>query len=156
MVSSLSWAFANDESRYTPRCWLHVIHVCGTASVYGESCLGLNRHCRLITLRKWKCRSSITAESPPTRYRTIQQNPIAARLVQLRTLILLSSTYTRGFWVDGYTKVEEYQCNDDWSFAAGRFAENLRTVLVHRYRDTDVKSVQKMPVNGGVSVNERM
>jgi hypothetical protein len=58
--------------------------------------------------------------------------------------------------VDGYTKVEEYQCNDDWSFAAGRFAENLRTVLVHRYRDTDVKSVQKMPVNGGVSVNERM
>jgi hypothetical protein len=50
------------------------------------------------------------------------------------------------------------QHNDDgWSFAMGRFADDLsnhaRPLLIC-YHDTDVKSIHKTPVNRDVSVNE--
>jgi hypothetical protein len=55
--------------------------------------------------------------------------------------------------VDG--KTEEWLENGSTTTTISRlpwedFVDNLRTILVHRYQDADVQSVQKTPVNGGV------
>jgi hypothetical protein len=51
-------------------------------------------------------------------------------------------------------KRQKNTSNDDWSFAAGRFTDNLRTILIHGIQDTDMSSVQKTPVDSGYSIGK--
>ena len=51
-------------------------------------------------------------------------------------------------------KRQKNTSNDDWSFAAVRFTDNLRTILIRGIPDTDMSSVQKMPVESGYSIGK--
>ena len=53
-----------------------------------------------------------------------------------------------------WMKRQKNTSNDDWSFAAVRFTDNLRTILIRGIPDTDMSSVQKMPVESGYSIGK--
>ncbi|KAF8813563.1 hypothetical protein BYT27DRAFT_7206894 [Phlegmacium glaucopus] len=53
-----------------------------------------------------------------------------------------------------WMKRQKNTSNDDWSFAMGRFTDNLRTILIHGIQDTNILSVQKTPVDSGYSIGK--
>jgi hypothetical protein len=93
-----------------------------------------------------------TAESRHTRYRAASTKPRRCRTHSTSDFDIVFVVLHRGD--SEWMKRQRNTSNDDWPFAADRFTDNLRTVLIHGIQDTDMSSVQKTPVDSGYSIGK--